>query len=940
MKVENFKDFFHGLHGRSPFPWQERLAREVCTTNSWPRVIDLPTGSGKTACIDIALFHLLVAAAKGEPRLAARRIAFVVDRRVIVDEAAERAAHIAKALAIAKEGVLHRAAGILAEVTGRQDSNVLDVIKLRGGTPRDANLVHDPRSVAIVLSTVDQLGSRLLFRGYGVSGFAHPMHAGLFGFDTLVLLDEAHIAEPFCQTLEGIEREQGRATDGALGAQPLRWSQLSATPKTTPNFSLDAADRADGTLRRRLEASKPMKLVSVDKRDGLPKQIVKLVEEELALPSMAVAEAQEGTRIGVVLNRVLSARAVYAELVRSLGTRADVRLLIGRTRPLDRDRLMEQLSPLLKSSSAGRPGDRPIIVVATQTIEVGADFDFHAMFVEAASYPAIKQRLGRLNRLGLRPGARGAIVLVQADASNDPIYGDTIATTWSLLKNSAQDDVVDLGISRAPAPTEDTAPSAAQAPLLTPALVGLFTQTSPRPAVEPEVSAFLHGFGEPTSDVSVVWRDGLLRKSELVPPSVASALLDRIPPLSLETMSLPVFVLRSWLQAREDKKHKYLDLGDVEGAVATGEEKARKGIKVFVVNAEEGVELVGVERIRPGATVLLPSEWGGADEFGFSPDSSGSVEDLSLEARQKSDRASALVLTLELANSWLRTDITERANFSRSLRELLKDVEQLELSRTGLRERAFEWVDENIDLLNEKHARLLEQLRKELCEPLIDDEGTAFGIVFYMRRPRPGDLGTGEGSLQRTVEVGLEEHSHGVADYAERMAQGAGLPKSLVGDLRLAGLLHDLGKADPRFQDRLGWDGQRLLAKGESFDRTVSVGARHECYSVALVQSHPWLLDGATDGDLVRYLIGTHHGRGRGLQPIKDDEGTALELQLNGRKLSFVGRPELDALDSGWPELFCRLQAKYGAWGLAFLETILRLADHRRSEAELMEVSQ
>lgn len=69
------------------------------------------------------------------------------------------------------------------------------------------------------------------------------------------------------------------------------------------------------------------------------------------------------------------------------------------------------------------------MVVATQTIEVGADFDFHAMFVEAASYAALKQRVGRLNRLGVREAARGAVVLVRADAKADAIYGETINAT-------------------------------------------------------------------------------------------------------------------------------------------------------------------------------------------------------------------------------------------------------------------------------------------------------------------------------------------------------------------------------------------------------------------------------------------------------------------------------------------------------------------------------
>ncbi|NIR32209.1 MAG: CRISPR-associated protein Cas3, partial [Gammaproteobacteria bacterium] len=95
--------------------------------------------------------------------------------------------------------------------------------------------------------------------------------------------------------------------------------------------------------------------------------------------------------------------------------------------------------------------------VATQCIEVGADFSFDALVTEAASLDALRQRFGRLNRLGGIERAPAAI-LIRADeakqGAEDPIYGTAMAACWGLLDRLAQVrgegkralKVIDLGI--------------------------------------------------------------------------------------------------------------------------------------------------------------------------------------------------------------------------------------------------------------------------------------------------------------------------------------------------------------------------------------------------------------------------------------------------------------------------------------------------------------
>lgn len=940
MKATEFRAFFEELHGRAPFPWQTRLAERVAREGRWPDILDLPTGSGKTACIDIALFQWLVCASEGAPQRAARRIAFVVDRRIIVDEAAERAAKIVGKIAEADSPLLRGARETIHTWTSWKDGPPIDVVTLRGGIERENNLARDPTTLAVVLSTVDQLGSRLLFRGYGVSDGMAPVHAGLFGVDTHLLLDEAHIAEPFQQTLQGIVREQSRHAAGALGPKPLSWSRLSATPSAPPVgatvFRLEAPDHDDATLARRLTAKKPMVLVEVAKRDELPKKLAELVVEELARPPLSTEEAP---RLGIVVNRVATARNTYDALVKALKGRADVELVIGRVRSLERDLRMKALAPRLKSDMAPRPGERPIVVVATQTIEVGADFDFHAMFIEAAGYSAIKQRVGRLNRLGARDAARGAIVLSRDDAADDPVYGNTIGTTWEVLREHSRDGVVDLGILAAPPATPATLQSPPATPFLAAPLLDLLVQTRPRPAVEPTVSEFLHGFADAKADVSIVWRDGLEGADGELDSVFADALVDALPALSGEAMSLPFLTFHQWARSWDAEKRKIADTGDLDGDYRVEEDVRQRSSHAVLVVRGDRVVAIPARQVWPGAKVILPSSYGGADAFGFAPERKEPVSDLSLAARVAAKRAPTLVWAPEMAKAW--ADVGADGNeIAQAVRALLAVMVDDDVARDDAAETVLtDWYDEWGDKLRQEVRDVLDAIvaakRPRVRCDWLDVAGERRGLILR-DKPETADLVDDEAGLQRTVRVTLASHSEGVAGYAERFARLVGLSAPLAAALRTAGYVHDLGKADPRFQARMGAKAGEVLAKSVRYDRNAPKGDRHEVYSVALIDRHPHLVaDHPDHARLIRYLVGTHHGHGRAFHPLSDDRGIEFSVTVNEQELEYAGKPALDALSSGWTDLFIEMHRAYGPWGLAYLEAILRLADHRRSEDEV-----
>ena len=257
---EDFAAYFEAVHGNPPFPWQQRLVEQLAGDNQWPDVLDLPTGAGKTAALDAAVFHLALQADSKE-RCAPLRIVLVVDRRLVVDDAHRRARRIAAALRdpahVAEPGlgrvVVKEMARRLQRLAG-EGENPLVAVRLRGGAPLEHDWARTPTQPTILCSTVDQVGSRLLFRGYGVSDRMRPVHAGLLGEDSLILLDEAHLSEPFQHTLQAV-RELGKATVTTV--------VLTATPGRNYErpFGLAPEDRKHPVLRARIAAAKPARLM-------------------------------------------------------------------------------------------------------------------------------------------------------------------------------------------------------------------------------------------------------------------------------------------------------------------------------------------------------------------------------------------------------------------------------------------------------------------------------------------------------------------------------------------------------------------------------------------------------------------------------------------------------------------------------------------------------
>ena len=567
LSIEQFPDFFRALHGadREPFPWQTMLLERV-VDKGWPELLDLPTASGKTACIDVAVFALAHQAhLDWRRRTTARRVFFVVDRRIVVDEAYGRAKSIADALSAARSGVLRRVADLLRRLS-RTDLP-LAVARLRGGVAPGDGWANIPTQPAVVTGTVDQVGSRLLFRSYGCSPRVAPVHAALVAYDSLVILDEAHCARPFQQTAGAVRDylDPRRWTTGkAAVAPPLQLMTMTATPSPgTPDDRRFPTDAERGRaldhpkLRERREAKKLAKLELVKNKD-----FVRKARE--AVQSL-LAENPQLRRIAVMVNRVQTALDVYKEITAVIGD-ARVELLTGRLRPVDRDKLISGLhGPLKAGSNVSLADEKPIILITTQCLEVGADFDFDALVSEcAASTRCSSGSAGSTGWAPARPArrssSRGPDVTKDAD---DFVYGKALKQTWDwLVEAVAIDGVADFGIGAMhghkarlladrPGKFETLLAPASDAPVLMPAHVDLLCQTSPRPEPDPDVSVFLHGFKRARPEIFVAFRADLPADR---PPADDEdrgrwvQAVGLVPPLPSECLTVPLHRFRAILR--------------------------------------------------------------------------------------------------------------------------------------------------------------------------------------------------------------------------------------------------------------------------------------------------------------------------------------------------------------------------------------------------------
>ncbi len=905
-----FADFYRALNGRDPFPWQSRLAAQVAASERWPAEVGVPTGLGKTACLDVATWWLASQADRTPAgRTAPTRIWWLVSRRQLVDSTADHAEAIRSALRDPEQlGLSGSAANVITGVADRLCSLAADpaaqplqVIRLRGGVSPPSTV--DPSQPAIVLATLPMYGSQLLFRGYGCSRSMRPIAAAMAGADSLVLVDEAHLAHHLMALVPALA-ECSPGAEPILGHARSRPTVVALTATGTTSgaarFDLDADDAAHPVVRQRLDAVKPMALRV---ESGAPGQ--RLAEAAHSL----LVRAPGAASCVVFANTPATARDAFRRLCRmNPEDWAEILLLTGRAREREaertRQRILDPVHGMPSARDAATVRRRHLVVVATQTLEVGADVDAEFLVTEACGVRSLTQRLGRLNRLGRFPHARAVYVHLPPPgnkrARSDerdgwPVYGREPAAVLRRLQATvrrAADGEANLAprtVAKMLGPPGD---DPGRAPEVLPGLLWEWVKTTTPPAGEAPVEPYFSGIAAPEHTVSLIWRVFVPDDGELLWPRA----IDR------EAVDVPLTEARAAFDAYERPRRLGAD-----------------GVTVETAHRDE---------LRPGDVVVVPSDRGLMDAYGWDPQSSSPVADASIAEHGLPLDATAIrslcgISVGALVNRALGVvdddDDPDEAASSAAISEILEAISEV----TPAGWEAAEWSS----LVHALEPRVVSARNEVARLP----RGAA-------REPPSDEL---DETSRAGTAVALEDHGVAVGVRARAIAERVGIAPELAAVIERAGRSHDLGKADARFQGWLDPDAKQALPVARSqMPRSQWTaarlaagwpeGGRHEALSARLVQR--WIATGRKRmdpllADLLLHLVVSHHGSGRPLVPPADDHTRqTVSAEFEGAMVEDCA--DLSIIDWSQPARFSRLNARYGPWGLALIEAIVRRADH------------
>lgn len=856
-----FEENFRALMGVAPFRWQTRLFSCFLENDGLPATVDLPTGLGKTSVM--VIWYLAVRTSARLPR----RLVYVVDRRAVVDQATAEAEKI------------------------KTEYPDLRISTLRGQHADNREWLEDPAAPAIIVGTVDMIGSRLLFSGYGVSRKMGSYQAGLLGADTLLVLDESHLVPPFEELMKSIAG--GSAAFGPRDAldrdvvPSFKLLSLSATGRRHGGevFRLREEDRADALVRKRLEAKKHARPVAANGRS----LAVALAEEAWTLAE----EAGRPIRCLVYCDSRDVAEKVRDALAKRGKKEVETELFVGARRVWERVKAAERLRELGFLAGSGVELEKHAFLVATSAGEVGVDLDADHMVCDLAPWERTVQRLGRVNRRG--DGDARMVFVHEEEPKPEEVRAviawRSLALLGRLPGNEYGHDVSPAALAALKTDCADeieraTTPEPLR-PALTRALVDAWSMTSLEVHTgRPEVAPWLRGWVKDDPQTTLVWRTYLpvRTKGGVATDREIDAFFEAAPPHLTERLETETWRVVKWLMARAKKLTEIIAKGGVGPAESAASlPLGEKSVVAFALDPAGHVK----ETFR-------------LEHLDLDGDAKGHKE--SLERRLRD-----VTLVVDARFGGLGAG------------GLLDDAADSALTADGdaaWKEVGFRVEDVSAEKAMEEHRERMKPFYFVLKRN-DEDEDMRLLVVEKMQGESKSE---DDRALSPRPQV-LAEHQSCAAAKARTLAGALGLRADLAGALEIAARLHDEGKQAKRWQQAFSAPADDIYAKTKGPVKFGLLGGyRHEFGSLFHAEKDEKFKNLPTEiQDLVLHLIAAHHGRARPTIATEGCEGAPPSV-LEGRARDVALR-------------FARLNKRWGPWGLAWLEALLRAADQQASRA-------
>jgi CRISPR-associated endonuclease/helicase Cas3 len=891
-----------------------------------PRMVDLPTGSGKT---DLAVVWLIALAYYGANRSntnpVPRRLIWVVNRKVLVGQIYRLAEMLQNEIGKnpAAESIKKGLAGLS---TPADADEPLRIVQLRGQVIDDREWSFNPACPTLVIGTVDQIGSRLLFQGYGLGKRERPMHAGLFGVDAWICVDEAHLVPAFVLTMRQLRHQIAKQPNADCPAAlrdlfstlPWYFTELSATPGLpapveSEILALSKDDETDAILMKRIAAGRSKRVVH---RNCDEKNIIsKIVERALDLQN-------EQKRVAIYIFRPGDARKIDNAITKALKDKKVRRTLCitGRMRGVEREalgknavfRALSTENRVRHAEALGRPA-QTVYLIGTSAAEVGVDTDADIILCDFAAMDTLLQRLGRLDRLGLLtsmgltptmeifgPKVEAKHMRTALEISNklkgepyDPSAGILVANHWVTGKDAKSEEIVLAAthhvLSRQPDPSQwrhDEVAPATVSPVVTQPLtepvLAFWTATTSKPHPALPVHPWLYGFTrdeQTTPLLGVIFRlelDEVVRQSHNVEESEE---VDDVAESAFDLKAREVEKLFNKYSPAKSEAH-WMPLHLV-----------KEWLRGMI---EEGKHVVPPP---PVVAYRDDREWRIMDNR----TSEGQASD----SDKMADTLRAEDFIILPTSCVLPKKISDELNAGTDEFQPTDDVADYAWGEAP--GHANPWL-RNTD----GSPEIPNAIYKENDSFQIGAAGENKILRYFVRRS----------ASDASKPMTLSDHQKAAGSFAKSVTEAVtASDNNWAGFYAALGLVHDSGKDDPLWQNPIGNPGKEPLAKFTKFVAPAAFqGYRHEWGSLHKratmtawqeVAKHFASEDQSFLEDLFFHLIGTHHGHLRpDLPPQPNIQPSKLVTEVHTAALRWH-----------------RLQSALGPWRLAYLEALLKAAD-------------